>query len=43
MEITPGMWALIGCIIVLAALHAGVYMSVTRLKQRIKDLEDNRK
>ena len=40
MGITPGMWALIGCIAVLAALHAGVYMAVAKLKRRIKDLED---
>lgn len=43
MEITPGMWVLIGCVVVLAVLHSGVYVTVSKLKQRIKDLEDKQK
>lgn len=40
MGISPGMWALIGCVILLGVLHAGVYVAVSNLKQRIRDLED---
>jgi hypothetical protein len=43
MGITPGMWALIGCVVVLTALHAGVYLTVAKLKKRIQDLEDKQK
>lgn len=43
MGITSGMWTLIGFVLVLAALHAGVYLIVAKLKKRIKDLEDKQK
>lgn len=41
MNITPGQWALIICVVVLFCLHAGVFITLRKLSQKVKELEGN--
>ncbi len=43
MGFSPAIWALLGCILVLALLHVSLHFALVKLKQRIKDLEENRR
>lgn len=40
MDMTPAQWALVGCLVALFLLHASVYVTVRKLKQKIKELEE---